>query len=108
MPKFILLDHLVRSREDLTLGELATRIACVRSNVTQLIDRLERDGLVERVDDSADRRSVRAAITRAGRMKHADAARVLEKEERALGRRLSAADRNRLMELLEELGRSHG
>jgi DNA-binding MarR family transcriptional regulator len=49
------------------LGELAQRLACVRSNVTQLVDRLEADGLVKREADSADRRSIRAVVTDAGR-----------------------------------------
>ena len=33
-----------------------TRLSCVKSNVTQLVDRLEADGLVRRVADPDDRR----------------------------------------------------
>jgi DNA-binding MarR family transcriptional regulator len=42
-------------------------MACVRSNITQLVDRLEADGLVKREADPADRRSIRAIITDAGK-----------------------------------------
>ena len=35
------LRHLAESNEPLPLGHLAERIACVKSNVTQLVDRLE-------------------------------------------------------------------
>jgi DNA-binding MarR family transcriptional regulator len=108
MPKFLVLDHLVRARENLTLGELATRMWCVRSNVTQLIDRMEDDGLVRRVNDPDDRRSIRAAITRAGTAKHAQGAKLLDREERAVRKRLSIRDHDHLMKLLENLARSSG
>jgi DNA-binding MarR family transcriptional regulator len=38
-------------------------MACVRSNITQLIDRMQAEGLVRRIPDPQDRRSVRAALT---------------------------------------------
>jgi DNA-binding MarR family transcriptional regulator len=53
--------------DPLPLGELAGRAHCVRSNMTQLIDRLETEGLVRRSSDSADRRVVRAELTDVGR-----------------------------------------
>lgn len=63
------LRHLAEAEAPMQLGQLAERIACVKSNVTQLIDRLEAEGLVLRVPDPADRRSVRAAITDSGRVR---------------------------------------
>ena len=38
------LRHLAEADQPLPLGQLAERIACVKSNVTQLVDRLEADG----------------------------------------------------------------
>ena len=67
LAKLNVLGILVGSHGPLTLGELAQKLACVRSNVTQLVDRLESDGLVKREADPADRRSIRAVITDAGR-----------------------------------------
>src|SRR3970282_799627 len=67
LAKLNLLGLLVCSNRPLTLGELAQRLACVRSNVTQLVDRLEFDGLVRREADPADRRSIMAVITDSGR-----------------------------------------
>jgi DNA-binding MarR family transcriptional regulator len=67
LAKLNVLGILVGSNTPLTLGELAQKLACVRSNVTQLVDRLESDGLVKREADPADRRSIRAVITDAGR-----------------------------------------
>jgi DNA-binding MarR family transcriptional regulator len=49
------------------LGDLAADLDSTPRNITGLVDHLERDGLVERVPDSEDRRSVRARLTEAGR-----------------------------------------
>jgi DNA-binding MarR family transcriptional regulator len=48
------------------LGALAEAQNLVPRTVTGLIDNLERDGLVRRVPDPSDRRSVRAQLTKAG------------------------------------------
>lgn len=69
MAKFGVLKTLAKAEGPLTLTELASCQQCVRSNITQLIDRLESDGLVKRVDDESDRRSIRAALTSLGREK---------------------------------------
>jgi DNA-binding MarR family transcriptional regulator len=49
------------------LGDLAMDLGSTPRNITGLVDHLERDGLVERVPDADDRRSVRAKLTEAGR-----------------------------------------
>src|SRR5215831_3741378 len=48
------------------LGALAARLHVSARNVTGLIDHLERDGLVARVPDPEDRRSVQARLTDRG------------------------------------------
>jgi DNA-binding MarR family transcriptional regulator len=52
---------------DTPLGDLADSLDSTPRNITGLVDHLERDGLVERVPDPEDRRSVRARLTQAGR-----------------------------------------
>src|SRR2546428_2815063 len=52
---------------DMPLGELADDLDSSPRNITGLVDHLERDGLVERVPDPTDRRSVRARLTAEGR-----------------------------------------
>jgi DNA-binding MarR family transcriptional regulator len=103
LPKFHVLDHLVQAGAALPLGELASRNACVKSNMTALIDRLEADGLVVRSQDPSDRRSVRAQLTPAGAGRHAEASRVLEAEEQAVVAMLNARERRDLETLLERL-----
>lgn len=78
LPKFTVLTTLVDAGIPLTLSELAARSSCVRSNMTQLIDRLETDGLVRRVDDPHDRRSVRAELTPVGRERQTAGARQMD------------------------------
>jgi DNA-binding MarR family transcriptional regulator len=48
------------------LSALATAAGVSARNITGLVDTLERDGLVERIPDPTDRRSVLAKITTAG------------------------------------------
>jgi DNA-binding MarR family transcriptional regulator len=50
------------------LGDLADDLETTPRNITGLVDHLEKDGLVERVPDTEDRRSVRARLTEAGRI----------------------------------------
>src|SRR5207247_10850997 len=51
----------------LPLGELADHLDVSTRNVTALIDHLEQDGLVERIDDRDDRRLTYAQRAPAGR-----------------------------------------
>ena len=50
----------------LRMSELADGIVLTRSGVTRLVDRLERDGLVERNQCSSDGRGAEATLTDAG------------------------------------------
>jgi DNA-binding MarR family transcriptional regulator len=104
LAKLGVLNHLVQADEPLPLGQIAGRIACVKSNVTQLVDRLEIDGLVSRVSDPYDRRSIRAAITEEGRRKYQNGAEVLRRQEAALVEEIAPVDRAEAVKLLEKLG----
>jgi DNA-binding MarR family transcriptional regulator len=54
---------------DCPLGDLASELDTTPRNITGLVDHLERDGLVERVPDPQDRRSLRARLTPAGKQR---------------------------------------
>jgi DNA-binding MarR family transcriptional regulator len=101
--KLAALTQLVEADEPITLGELAAQCACVRSNITQLVDRLESDKLVRRVDDPKDRRSLRAAITPLGRERQALGAKRVEAVRRQLAGALKAIDREALQRALDDL-----
>lgn len=51
------------------LGELADTLHCDKTNVTGLVDRVEKQGLVTRVADPDDRRITRLELTKKGRAK---------------------------------------
>ncbi len=83
--------------------EIARRLIVRAPDLTRMIDRLERGGLVERARSAEDRRHSLTRITRAGlelveRMRPAAAA-----LNRALSRRLSAAEVATLSRLCEKL-----
>jgi len=101
--KFLAIDALARAGGPLTLGEFASRLQCVRSNITQLVDRLEADGLVKRVNDPADRRAVLAVLTPLGLKRRAAGARVVTRLEAELSTRVEPAERALLHRLLGAL-----
>jgi DNA-binding MarR family transcriptional regulator len=103
LAKFGALSKLVAAGEPLPLSTLAERCACVRSNITQLVDRLEADGLVSRQADPADRRSVRASLTEEGRRRQAAGARAVLNAERKLLAHVSRPRQDALLELLQAL-----
>jgi DNA-binding MarR family transcriptional regulator len=102
--KLAALTQLVEAGEPVTLGELAAQCACVRSNITQLVDRLESEKLVKRVADANDRRSLRAQITPLGRERQAAGARAIEAVRKRLSGTLKAIDRGALTRALSDLG----
>ena len=50
----------------LTMGEIAQRVGVSEKTITGVVDRLERDGYVQRERDAGDRRVVRVRLTPAG------------------------------------------
>jgi MarR family transcriptional regulator for hemolysin len=101
--KYLALEHLVRSGEPLTLGELAGCLKCVRSNITQLVDRLEADGLVQRVDDPGDRRAIQARVTPLGAERYAAGAKAVREVQAELVARVAPEERAVLHRVLSAL-----
>jgi DNA-binding MarR family transcriptional regulator len=103
LAKFGALTHLVEAGEPLSFSECAEKMTCVRSNITQLMDRLEADGMVRRVRDPEDRRVVRAALTPTGVKRQAAGAAEVAKVQAELFRRMRGADRETLRRALSEI-----
>ena len=101
--KYKVLSQIAKSREPVPLRLLAEEQQCVASNVTTLIDRLETDGLVRRVDDPADRRSRRAELTELGREKAEAGARVVAEVESTFSESLDPTERLALAKVLSSL-----
>jgi len=103
LAKLAVLHLLADAREPLPLSDLAARQHCVRSNITQLMDRLEKDGLVRRRADPSDRRSVLAELTAAGEHAHAKGVRALAEAQRAIVSALKAGEATSLRNALSAL-----
>ncbi|API90709.1 putative HTH-type transcriptional regulator YsmB [Virgibacillus pantothenticus] len=80
-PQFIALQWLLEEG-DLTIGELSNRISLAFSTTTDLVDRMEKNELVERVRDSKDRRVVRIHVLEKGKTIIHE---VIEKRQHYLG-----------------------
>jgi DNA-binding MarR family transcriptional regulator len=106
IPRLAALQRLADAGDSLPLGQLAERLACVKSNVTQLIDRLEADGLVKRAADPNDKRSRLAVMTDAGRRAWQEGARVQSEVEAQLFSHLSVDDTARLAQILDTIRRA--
>lgn len=104
LAKLGVLNNLVQSNEPLPLGRLAERICCVKSNMTQLVDRLEAEGLVARVADPQDRRSIRAAITEEGRRRHAAGSKIVAEHEQMILAGFGNDERSELESLIGHIG----
>jgi DNA-binding MarR family transcriptional regulator len=105
LPKLMALKALADAGESLPFGQLAERLSCVKSNITQLVDRLEADGFVARKADPGDRRTKLAVLTAAGRRACSDGTRLQLETERALLATLTRDEARQLGGLLAKLDR---
>ena len=102
-PKYEVLKCLRSSRDAVALGALADEQSCARSNITQLVDRLESEGLVRRVADPEDRRSVRAELTEEGVAREVEGTTQLNLVLAEFAASFSAPERAQLGRLLSRL-----
>jgi DNA-binding MarR family transcriptional regulator len=102
--KLAALTALADAGESLPLSQLAGRLSCVKSNITQLVDRLENDGLVARRADAHDRRTRLAVLTPAGRAAVKKGTRALQAAERTVLDRLTPQEAHHLRALLGKMG----
>src|SRR5512146_394428 len=78
LPRFDLMAQLQRQPEGLKMNALSRLLMVTGGNVTAIVDQLEREGLVERLAEPADRRAFRIRLTRTGEKSFAEMARAHE------------------------------
>jgi len=100
LPRFDLMAQLDRAEEGLKMGELSRRMMVTGGNVTGITDMLEKEQLVVREPDSADRRAYRVRLTREGRRQFRRMAAEHERWVIELMDGLSRRQRDQLVELL--------
>jgi DNA-binding MarR family transcriptional regulator len=105
LPRFDLLANLQRE-DGQTLASLSRQMLVTAGNLTGLVDRAERDGLVARKPDATDRRATRVMITPRGRSLYAEAMSRHERRIEAAFDSLSRKDQQTLSALLGTVRRS--
>lgn len=90
--------------QTLTMGELCCRLYLASSTLTDLIDRMEKQGLVQRVRDEEDRRVIRLQIQEEG-MKIID--QVMQDRLQFLSHKLDRLDATQVDNLAKALGDLH-
>lgn len=99
------LDALLVLREygELTMGELCQKMFLACSTATDLIDRMERNGLIERVRDTADRRVIRLKVLPKGASVIDEVLDARRTHLSSILSELDVADKERLIQSLEQL-----
>lgn len=100
LPRFDLMAQLDRATDGLKMGELSQRMMVTGGNVTGITDMLEKERLVVRVPDAADRRAWRVRLTPEGRRQFRRMAAEHERWVVALLDGVSERQRDQLVELL--------
>jgi DNA-binding MarR family transcriptional regulator len=100
LPRFDLMAQLERHPEGLKMNELSRLLMVTGGNVTAIVDQLEKEGLVERLDEPADRRAFRIHLTRNGERTFAEMARQHEEWVVEMLSGLSRREQDDLLRLL--------
>jgi DNA-binding MarR family transcriptional regulator len=86
-----------------TMGELARRLGITEKTMTGVVDRLEREGFVQRVRGVTDRRVVHSSLTAEGQRVYQRLDRLLRHQMGVFLDMLDAEDRKALFRMLEKL-----
>ena len=103
LPRFDLMAQLERHPEGLKMNALSRLLMVTGGNVTAIVDQLEAEGLVERLDEPDDRRAYRIRLTRAGERAFAEMARAHEGWVIELLAGLSRREHEELLKLLAKV-----
>src|ERR671916_360750 len=103
LPRFDLMAQLARHPEGLKMNELSRLLMVTGGNVTAIVDQLEKEALVERVDEPADRRAFRIHLTRGGEKTFAEMARAHEEWVVELLAGMTRREQDELLRLLAKV-----
>jgi DNA-binding MarR family transcriptional regulator len=103
LPRFDLMAQLERHPEGLKMNALSRRLMVTGGNVTAIVDQLEKEGLVERLDSVGDRRAWLVRLTAAGRKSFSEMARAHEEWIVEMLAGLTRKEHEELLKLLAKL-----
>ncbi len=93
----------LRENQDITMGELCDKLLLACSTATDLVDRMEKNGFLERKRDSQDRRVIRLSITDKGKVVISEVIAARRRYVASILEKLAAEERLQLGESLERL-----
>ena len=105
LPRFDLMAQLERAPQGLKMSELSQRMMVTGGNVTGITDGLEKEGLVIREVDAADRRVFRVKLSAEGQRQFRRMAAEHEQWVIELFEGMTVKHKNQLVELLGDLKR---
>ena len=105
LPRFDVMAALWRRRDGVTMSELSRMLLVSNGNATTVVDRLEKDGLVQRRPSETDRRTVYVALTDRGAQVFEGWATGHEAELNRIFEDMDEADLDALTAILKRMGR---
>ncbi|MGN1402518.1 MAG: MarR family winged helix-turn-helix transcriptional regulator [Bacillus sp. (in: firmicutes)] len=102
-PQFVALQWL-NEDGDMTIGELSNKMYLAFSTTTDLVDRMEKNGLLKRVKDKNDRRVVRIHLLKEGKRIIED---VISERQHYLDQLLQNHTQDEVMRLKDSLTKLH-
>jgi DNA-binding MarR family transcriptional regulator len=101
LPRFDLMSQLDRAPNGLTMGELSRRLMVSNGNVTGVIDRFVKEGLVDRTPSPEDRRVLVVKLTAKGKR---DFAKMVPEHAKWISEMMEPMPREELLKLYGLLG----
>ncbi|MGA2368059.1 MAG: MarR family transcriptional regulator [Dehalococcoidia bacterium] len=98
--------HALWMEDGITIGELGQRVSLDGSTITGILDRMEKNGYVERRPNAEDRRSALVYLTRQGREVGPKIIKFASELDESIRKRFSSEDMAVFERVLQELGES--
>lgn len=105
-PKLHVLWLLVQADEPIGISYLAQCMKSVKSNATQIVDRLESDELVRRIPNPQDRRSVLVELTKVGQNRFEEGDAIRRSVAKEIISVLSETEQQQIIDLMRKIARA--
>ena len=99
---------LIEANEEVTAKRLSSALSLSAPNMSVVLDRLEKRGLIRRAQSGADKRAQFLHLTPEGKALTAQAVKIARHMEDALHAKLTHGERALLFELLEKVAKQTG
>ena len=102
MPQCLVM-RVVREHKNCKMSDISAALGVTLANVTTMVDRLLRDGFVERSEDPEDRRIVRIGLTKEGKKLYDDVREAKRRHLTDIFGRITSKDRETLLSIMAQI-----